>query len=86
MTDWQPIETAPKDGTKFDLWVVTKYSYPSMTCYDCAGRIVNCSWDGTQWVRYIAEGDFCGDKDEIESSKAAYEVVATHWMPLPAPP
>lgn len=23
--DWQPIETAPKDGTKFDAWVPSRF-------------------------------------------------------------
>jgi len=31
MTDWQPIETAPKDGTVVDLWA--------------DGRLANCLWE-----------------------------------------
>ena len=71
---WQPIETAPKDGTIVDLWVGGK-------------RHANCFWacavgdnDGSwrqQWAEYDA------------SSFGVFETVGkepTHWMPPPNPP
>lgn len=68
--DWQPIETAPKDGTPILCyapqrqahWVsvyVVKWSDPDED-------------DGTGWVE--AAGEEWGRWN------------ATHWMPLPAPP
>jgi hypothetical protein len=29
---WRPISTAPKDGTKIDVWVVKTYTADSATC------------------------------------------------------
>ena len=51
MTDWQPIETAPKDGTVIDLWMV-----------DEAGegkRIPNAYWVenySDSWTVYAEDG------------------------------
>lgn len=39
---WQPIETAPKDGTKVDLWVVNLIGE--------GRRIPDCSWGWGQWI------------------------------------
>ena len=71
MTEWQPIETAPKDGTAIlvtcgELFAVVEWdehaaSYPSNegVGWRDAGDI---GWAGTQGH------------------------MPTHWMPLPQPP
>jgi hypothetical protein len=49
---WQPIETAPKDGTEFDVW--NAYSEE---------RIANVRWDGKHFVHWWIGGfdsmDYC---------------------------
>ena len=76
MDDWQPIETAPKDGTTILIacrnrvtagdWVEPRVFYvngePEYNEFDPYWQ----SWDGG----FLLEG----------------EHVATHWMPLPDPP
>ena len=68
--DWQPIETAPKDGAFVDLWVVHR---------DYAGRFSDCLWSGGEkyggWVGGSAMVVYPGDGGRI-----------THWMPKPEPP
>lgn len=73
---WQPIETAPKDGTEIiGVYVPTGP-------YDADYSIIE--WDGKYWVgkcdgyRAIeAQSDF---RTEFHTP------FVTHWMPLPPPP
>lgn len=60
--EWQPIETAPRDGTLFLVWADGDYS---------------CVWQVGE-VLYV---DYTYDLEAL-----TYSSVATHWMPLPAPP
>lgn len=71
MSEWQPIETAPKDGTHIDLWADGE-------------RLADCFWaegedyghDDCHWRQCYAEAS--------SSFQTAYD--PSHWMPLPAPP
>lgn len=74
MTDgqWQPIETAPKDGTEIDLWTA------------CGERVVSARWktDGYlagNWVFWCMDGSGPTELERVHCT-------ATHWMPLPKPP
>ena len=78
--DWQPIETAPKDGTKVLVYV------PSDSIYPTAAQYVSPEYFEREY----------GDRDYMEAgwrwafgypSDFHEEVVEpTHWMPLPPPP
>jgi hypothetical protein len=71
--EWRPIESAPKDGTKIDLWVVPP---PGLISHG-AGRLVDC---------WFFEG---GWRTEDHAADEGWDYVvweATHWKPLPAPP
>lgn len=62
MGEWQPIETAPKDGTEVDVWVAdgTGGGYRIADAYWCAsrerwrfnGQIHDIAWtdDPTHWM------------------------------------
>jgi hypothetical protein len=89
MTDWQPIDSAPRDGTKVDLWVVqrearTLSELPGERIPDAcwtepthAGADRNtpmwCKWDSPCW-------------EEIERLYGGGAYVVTHWMPVPVGP
>ena len=81
---WQPIETAPKDGTSILIYtqgMVIEARY-------CTGSwsedtpISPAEYDGAVWCAFddalafeieeTPHGDFCGE--------------VTHWQPLPEPP
>jgi hypothetical protein len=71
MVDWQPIETAPKDGTRILLWdtdeaVIAKWDDISM---------------GGAKGWQVAVVNMIGDVNYYD---AAFN--PTHWMPLPEPP
>ncbi len=70
MSEWQPIETAPKDGTLII----------------CAGEgwVEVCSWretkyHGAGWL----DGH---DERRTEDYASRPMSGITHWMPLPSPP
>ena len=79
--DWQPIETAPRDGTVIDLWVGgarfadCRWGKPDHCCGE-AGQYCDSEWHGQPegWVVTDWNEVLCVDDDP------------THWMPLPAPP
>lgn len=82
---WQPIETAPKDGTEILGW--------RKDCGILLVRWTNCESfmtdremeeSGLDDEAIFASDWFCADfvsGGRLEGSEAP-----THWMPLPAPP
>jgi hypothetical protein len=74
VNEWQPIETAPKDGARIDIWV----EWTSKTGVR-GKRIPNCYWHrkANAWKTdcYYKDG-WCHWRGEKP----------THWMPLPEPP
>lgn len=70
---WQPIETAPKDGTPVDVWVVG-YSDEPM-------RITNASFGNGHWWFYDDH-----DAHQIDGNAGCLPSEVTHWLPIPEPP
>jgi|DEB0MinimDraft_3_1074331.scaffolds.fasta_scaffold139672_2 hypothetical protein len=73
--EWQPIETAPKDGTR-----VLAY-WPDVYEINAATQVE--SWYGP-WAPW-------GSKEMLLTWQSAFEWAdgdnsPTHWMPLPNPP
>lgn len=71
MADWQPIESAPKDGTEIIAWGMMRGDYgytpdePTWT---------GVRWTNAQWqVTKPTARHFAG-------------FTPTHWTPLPEPP
>ena len=72
MSKWQPIETAPKDGTRVLLteeWGVVIGRW-------CEEAQLGLCEEGPGWQ--VFECDDCWYSVAAENP--------THWMPLPAPP
>ncbi len=81
MSDWQPIETAPKMRTIL-LFAVTDVAED--------GTVRNWKMATGSWhtgyederSRAVGYSPWTWDGHQVRS----YEVHPTHWMPLPAPP
>ncbi len=70
MSEWQPIETAPKD-LRVLVFVPDTYGNPTIS------GVFTAQWlDGYGW-----ESGYVGCMDE-----AAGLTAPTHWMPLPIAP
>ena len=83
MSEWQPIETAPKDGTMFIGWVSAQRH--SAEDGGGSGRFHDTSCvDFCAW-RNVAESPDGGYVDNFAGQVGDWQHV-THWMPLPAPP
>jgi len=71
MTDWQPIETAPKDGTR-------------ILAYGKHGLDVDeQKWATVVWQDY-SKGFVCDPNEATEYDPEVSNI--THWMPLPPCP
>jgi len=77
---WQPIATAPKDGTKMDLWMPSGH------------RVTNCYWGRPEHSCGENEGycdshpDHDGWVDGEDFMNGYTTQEPTHWMPIPKPP
>lgn len=70
---WQPIETAPKDGTPVDLWGVNHLHYAKR-----GERLTN--------VKFGTVTDWLGNEREDWETGRGEDFEPTHWMSLPEPP
>lgn len=71
MSEWQPIETAPRDGTDILVWseILEELGNQSFGKLHAIARCVGGCWDVSHTCYYSVEA-----------------VNPTHWMPLPTPP
>jgi hypothetical protein len=70
---WEPIETAPKDGTLIDVWVSEE-------------RVTDVRW---MIMRQVEGWYCWATNEHGESRLILVEKehgTPTHWMPLPPPP
>jgi hypothetical protein len=70
--EWQPIETAPKDGT----WILVTggdigYNWDG----DTIPAVTTAQWHYKSWQMAWFDSGCLGEYDN-----------PTHWMPLPQPP
>lgn len=82
MSEWQPIETAPKDGTKVDLFICVP-DLKNQGSLIPAARITDCwfSEENNRWEHY--EKKWYGD---VVWAKIFGDDVITHWKSLPESP
>ena len=75
MTEWQPIETAPKDGTAVMLFSTTwPKEWGDVPVIGKAYEVID--YETRQHISYgWQDVDGC-----------AFQEGLTHWMPLPEPP
>lgn len=71
MAEWQPIETAPRDGTPILMFLAT----PSRQAVGF----------GQAPLVQIIIGDMWGSGSYV-TGPTGETVLVTHWMPLPEPP
>lgn len=72
MSEWKPIESAPKDGRKILLWFSDTWRRPGHA------RFGHWLPDVKTKERFVQGGWVCGLN--------RWHNFPTHWMPLPEPP
>jgi len=83
--EWRPIETAPKDGTLFDVWCVNPKAPEGrgVRFTDVHMRGDRSGFGYCHFFRDQMEWQYLDARDEGAGFPAW---LPTHWMPLPASP
>lgn len=81
MNYWQPIETAPRDGTEIDVW---EYCHDPAWRPESHGiasgmRCTNVRWQNDQWEVFFQHD---GEWDALSND----HYTVSHWIPIPRPP
>ncbi len=76
--EWQPIETAPKDGTLVLLWQKNSFPGPGSAIIGSFRTDQNDEDGEPLWLE--------NDYDDWSTGYASTPSHPTHWMPLPPPP
>lgn len=86
MSDWQPIESAPKDGTIFDGWG-TLINDDAEVHHPEPVRHTDCYW-GERDSDYVRRSKKFGKEGWCTGGHDGWSwgIVLTHWMPLPCAP
>lgn len=88
--EWQPIETAPKDGSRVLCWA-PGWDNPTFLIWKHNRRLDrpkygHLSQDEETWLE-ARLADYFGDPDEMDDYELALVSGGpTHWMPLPELP
>ena len=79
--DWQPIETAPRDGTEVLLWCAP-HSDMEMDSIFAAAWVTDAGDEKRPYSTWIIP-----QADDKEGGWAdTLRWMPTHWMPMPEPP
>lgn len=73
---WQPITTAPSDGTPFFVWA-DGYEWP---------EVIRWYPHDEETVEECGEAGYFSYAEELLADACDWEHEVTHWMPLPAAP
>ena len=71
---WQPIETAPKDGREVILW----FPFKDIAINGLYGEVSEGDWETgyRKWMEWLVADELWFQEDPSQAP--------THWMPLPS--
>lgn len=82
MSVWQPIESAPKDGTR--ILVLWPGNYVGIAWWKTNPRLIR---EPHAVVRNGWQASYFACSEELDDYEISMsENQPTHWMPLPSPP